>query len=105
LSPGDEDGSADRTEFSSTRSYKVTPAGPVCVRRAAVLTQATPKSVGIRTVSQPVGPAKPDTQSGLSEVRSGFSSVWPDYPLVGDTPSPRPSPWRGEDALASDACP
>src|SRR5438093_13639842 len=71
LSTGDEDWSADRTELSSTRSYEVTPAGPVCVRRAAVLTQATPKSVGIRTVSQPVGPAKPDTQSGLSELRGG----------------------------------
>src|SRR6266702_3741906 len=68
LSTGDEDWSADRTELSSTRSYEVTPAGPVCVRRAAVLTQATPKSVGIRTVSQPVGPAKPDTQSGLSVI-------------------------------------
>src|SRR6266516_8027135 len=71
LPSGDKDWSADRTELSPTRSYEVTPAGPVCVRRAAVLTQATPKSVGIRTVSQPVGPAKPDTQSGLSGILGG----------------------------------
>src|SRR5260370_9916598 len=40
---GDKDWSADTTELSPTRSYEVTPAGPFCVRRAAVLTQATPK--------------------------------------------------------------
>src|SRR5260370_3493392 len=40
---GDRDWSGDTTASSPTRSYEVTPAGPFCVRRAAVLTQATPK--------------------------------------------------------------
>jgi len=31
------DWSADKTELSRTRSYEVTPAGPFCVRRPAVL--------------------------------------------------------------------
>src|SRR5438034_1992882 len=83
LSTGDEDWSADRTELSATRSYEVTPAGPFCVRRAAVLTQAIP-TLGRHPDNEPARRTWPRVtlSPDCPRFASDLSSVCPDDPLV-----------------------